>query len=68
MKQFLWAYVNPQSTSHGHWQAASLQTANAFERKPAHARTLQEWSHTFLADRDDLPVNPFGKWNESILD
>ena len=42
MKQFLWMYINPQSTTHGKWQAASLKTANSLQRKPGHAQKLWE--------------------------
>ncbi|KAG1866327.1 hypothetical protein C8R48DRAFT_772427 [Suillus tomentosus] len=37
MKQFLWVYVDPQSSAYGKWTMASLLTAKALERKPAHS-------------------------------
>jgi len=42
MKQFLWAYVNPQSLTYGKWTAASLSTASALEQSTFHARILQD--------------------------
>jgi hypothetical protein len=42
MKQFLWVYVDPQSLAYGKWTMASLLTAKALERKPAHSRVLHE--------------------------
>ncbi|KAG2352589.1 hypothetical protein BDR07DRAFT_1498030 [Suillus spraguei] len=42
MKQFLWAYVDPQSLAYGKWTMASLLTAKAVEWKPAHSRVLCE--------------------------
>jgi hypothetical protein len=68
MKQFLWAYINPNSKTYGCWQAVSLQTADALEKGLSHARKLHEWGRAFLVDRSDLPVNPYGKWNESALE
>ena len=40
MKQFLWTYVNPQSTVYNKWTAASLHTMNYLEKKPYHAQLL----------------------------
>ena len=40
MKQFLWTYVNPQSTVYNKWTAASLHMANYLEKKPHHAQLL----------------------------
>jgi hypothetical protein len=68
MKQFLWIYVNPQSTEYNKWTAASLCTANNLEKKPYHARILRERVRAFMVDPDDLPYNPYGAWSESVLD
>src|ERR1700691_960474 len=68
MKQFLWAYINPNCKTYRCWQAASLQTADALETGPSHARKLCEWGRAFLADRSDLQLNPYGEWNESALE
>jgi len=68
MRHFLWAYVNPQSSTHGAWGASSMKAADDLEKGMAFACKLREWSRAFLADREDIPINPYGKWNESILD
>jgi hypothetical protein len=47
---------------------ASLLTAKALERKPAHSRVLRERVHAFIADCENLPFNIYGTWNESLLD
>jgi hypothetical protein len=68
MKQFLWVYVDPQSSAYGKWTMASLLTAKALERKPAHSRVLCERVHAFIADHENLPFNIYGTWNKSLLD
>jgi hypothetical protein len=68
MQQFLWTYINPQSAYHSRWGAASLHTATSLEKKEAYARRLREWSRAFIEDREHLPINKYGAWNESILD
>jgi hypothetical protein len=68
MKQFMWTYINPNSGFTGHWTASSLHMADCLQRGPSHARTLREWVRAFVVDREDLPVNPFGHWNESVID
>ena len=68
MKQFLWTYVNPQSTVYDKWTAASLHTANNLEKKPYHARILRERVRAFMVDPEDLPHHPYGAWSESVLD
>ncbi|KIM85636.1 hypothetical protein PILCRDRAFT_86838 [Piloderma croceum F 1598] len=39
-----------------------------FKKGMAFAHRLHKWSHAFLANYEDIPINPYGKWNESILD
>jgi hypothetical protein len=68
MKQFLWTYVSPQSVAYNKWMAASLHTATYLEKKPHHARLLCERTRDLISDRDDLPFNIYGTWNESALD
>jgi hypothetical protein len=68
MRQFLWAYVNPNSATHSKWMASSTHTADALERKPDHAKQLREWPRMFITNREDLLVNKYGVWNESVLD
>ena len=68
MKQFLWTYVNPQSTVYNKWTAASLHTANYLEKKPYHAQLLRERVQAFMEDSEDLPYNPYRAWSNSVLD
>ena len=68
MKQFMWTYINPDSGLTGHWVAASLKAANNLERGPTHAKKVREWTQVFINDREDLPVNPYGAWSESVID
>jgi hypothetical protein len=68
MQQFMWTYINPNSGVMGHWQASSLKTANDLQRGPAHAWKLCNWVQMYVADREDLPANPYGQWNESVID
>ena len=68
MWHFLWAYVNLQSSTHGAWGASSMKAVDDLKKGMVFAHKLQEWSRVFLADQKDIPINPYGKWNESILD
>ena len=65
MQQFLWAYVNPQSHTHGAWGTSLMNAADDLEKGMTF---VCKWSCAFLANHDDIPINPYGKWNESILD
>jgi len=68
MTQFLWTYVDIQSSAYRKWTMSSLLTARALEQKPTHSRVLRERTHAFIADHEDLPFNMYGTWNESLLD
>jgi len=68
MVMFLWAYINPQSVDNKKWVAASLRTVSNVERAPSYARQLRRWARNFIADREVLPQNPYGGWNESLID
>jgi hypothetical protein len=47
---------------------ASLKTAITFEKGAWLARRLHEWTHKYVHDRNDLPLNIYGTWNTSILE
>ena len=64
----MWTYINPNSGLTGRWTASSLHTADCLQRGPSHARSLRDWVRAFVADWEDLPVNPMGRWNESVID
>jgi hypothetical protein len=75
MQMFLWGYSDTESTDAGHhgsirskWTAASTRTAHALEKGPHFARNLRKWTHAFIADREELPENPYGQWSVSLID
>ena len=68
MKQFMWTYINPDSGLTGCWVATSLKMANDLEKGPMHAKKVHEWTQAFINDCEDLPVNPYGTWTESVID
>ena len=65
MKMFLWNYADPSNKTHG-WQAASLQTVQAFEGTTWLAERLRQWTQAYILDQGDLPLNIYGTWNSSI--
>jgi hypothetical protein len=68
MKQFMWTYINPNSGTMGKWQGSSLKTADNLQKGPAHAQKLCQWVREYVEDCEDLLVNPYGQWNESVID
>ncbi len=65
MEMFLWLYI---SSVPPRWMAASEQTALSWRRgKIAAGRSLREWTRAFIANRHDLPWNPYGGWTTSLL-
>jgi hypothetical protein len=66
MQHFLWAYINLQSPTRGAWGASSMKAADDLEKSKAFVCKLREWCCTFLADCEDIPINPYGNWNESV--
>jgi hypothetical protein len=67
MRMFLWNYIDPSNKTRG-WQAASLQTARAFEKTTWLAGRLRQWTRAYILDREDLPLNIYGTWNSSKLE
>lgn len=72
MRMFVWAYIdgerNRKPGTGSCWIAASEKVAHAAERGAGFARSLQEWTRSFLNDHKALPHNPYGHWNTSILE
>jgi len=66
MRMFLWHYTKPIGACR--WQAASLMTANAYEKSTWLAGRLRQWTRAYILDRNDLPLNIYGTWNSSILE
>ena len=46
---------------------ASLHTVNNVNRAPSNACQLQGWVRDFITDCEVLPQNPYGRWNESLI-
>jgi len=72
VRQFLWNYVDPNTTAHGgtvgsSWKATSEQTAHALRRGNYLAQNLQKWGCMYISDHNDLPENQYGH-NEWLLD
>ena len=65
MRKFLWKYISGNSTAW--WGPALLETAHDYERGTHHACLLQEWTHAYVATREDLPKNTYGTWKPSML-
>lgn len=68
MQRLLWAYVDPQSPTHGKWIAASVHVAKLLEKKPHYAQVVRQRARDFIDDPTDLPYDDHGTANESILD
>ena len=68
MAMFLWAYINIQSVDHNKWVAALLCTVSNVDWAPLYAHQLHRWACDFIADCEVLPQNPYGGWNESLID
>lgn len=71
--QFLWNYLDPDTTAHGgtagsSWKAASEQTAHAIGKGDYLARNLWKWARAFIINREDLPIKSSGQWKKSWLD
>jgi hypothetical protein len=67
MQSLLRMYTNPDSRTYNHWSASSYQTAIGLGRGQHCARRLRELCRAFITNREVLPINPYGDWNESML-
>jgi len=67
MRMFLWMYTDPNNPRSG-WQEASMRAAKAHKKGGWFAGRLREWARAYILDRNDLPLNPYGTWNSSVLD
>ena len=65
MKMHLSTFTAPDSPG---WIAASLKTAQSFQRSSHTAKNLRSWAHSFVADRNNLPKSLCGSWNVSLFD
>ena len=60
-------YTDSRSATFEKWAASSLQAAITLGRGQYCARQLRRLARAYLADRQILPINPYGNWNESLL-
>jgi hypothetical protein len=67
MQTMLHFYTNPKSNTYDKWGASACQAAISLGRGEYCARQLTRLSRQFIRDRAILPLNPYGKWNESLL-
>jgi hypothetical protein len=66
LRMFLWRYTDSRQLLS--WRAASINTAEAFQRGPHLAHQLRKWGRSFIHDQEDLLFNLYGSWNTSLLD
>lgn len=68
MRTFLSHYTNGSSDVCGQWIAASRRTSTGMSKHDWFARNLCLLTKKYVKDRGCLPANPYGVWNESLLD
>jgi hypothetical protein len=67
MKVMLNFYTNGSSATYGKWKNSAKQAAIGIGKGQYCAWQICKLSHQFIEDRQVLPVNPYGEWNESML-
>ena len=67
MQSLLNMFTNPLSWTYDQWGGSACQAAIGLGRGQHCARQLCKLARTFIADREVLPVNPYGDWNVSLL-
>ncbi|KAL1739024.1 hypothetical protein HDZ31DRAFT_26193, partial [Schizophyllum fasciatum] len=67
LRDFLHVYSHPLSITVGRWAASAHQTAIAKGHGEYYAETILRLARAYIENWDMLPINPFGKWNESIM-
>ncbi|THU82238.1 hypothetical protein K435DRAFT_823274 [Dendrothele bispora CBS 962.96] len=68
MQSFLVLYTSPNSPTYGNWSAASQTAAITMCRGNYCARVLRRMARQYISDRSLLPENPYGNWNETLLE
>jgi hypothetical protein len=61
-------YVLERSSFRDKWGAAALQAATALGQGPDCSRNLAILCRQYILDRTVLPINPYGDWNQSLID
>lgn len=67
MQSMLSFYTNRLSKTYGHWAASSIQAAVSHSKGLYTARVYRTLVRAYIADREILPVNPYGSWNTTML-
>lgn len=67
MASMLRQFTTPASATYRKWCLSACQLAISMGRGIYCARNLAVLNCAFIANRDVLPLNPFGDWNESLL-
>jgi hypothetical protein len=67
MQIFPNSYTNTRSKTYGHWGALTLQSAVSLGRGRHCVRTLCKLARQYIHNRTVLPINPYGKWCNSLL-
>ncbi|KAF7329468.1 hypothetical protein MKEN_00209100 [Mycena kentingensis (nom. inval.)] len=67
MKIMLNLYTASSSLTRGRWVASSLQAAIAQSAGVYFSRQIRILVRAFIADRTELPINPYGYWKTSML-
>ncbi|KAI0718102.1 hypothetical protein C8Q72DRAFT_766217, partial [Fomitopsis betulina] len=65
MQSLFWTYIKMPFQG---WMKASQTVLHINQGGPHLARNLQAWCQAFLIDRHDLPFNPWGLWNQLLLE
>lgn len=67
MQALLSFYTHKDSKTYGGWAGSSYQAAIAFAQGRYAAKKLRKLTRQYIQDREILPINPYGDWNESML-
>ncbi|KAH9933867.1 uncharacterized protein B0H18DRAFT_870317, partial [Fomitopsis serialis] len=66
MKLALWHYT--RKVNRCSWIKASSRAAEAHDQGDTTTRSIRKWCRAYIADREDLPTNLCGSWNQSIIE
>ncbi|KAJ6524969.1 hypothetical protein B0H19DRAFT_1276328 [Mycena capillaripes] len=67
IQSLLALYTHTGSSTYGQWKKASTNAAITLRCGTYCARVLRRLARAYITDRDILPENPYGNWNETLL-
>jgi hypothetical protein len=67
IRSHLAQYTHPNSVTYGKWGLSARQAAIAAGRDVYCARRFASLSREYITSRKVLPINPYGKWKQSML-